>query len=139
MSVEYYFFRVTSFDNAETAFADPQPFGSRADIIDRLSSTIGFQLESVDDFDSPDSAVVSYQYHHEDDEGKWLEFSLDGDPVTFISLHRNQPEDFYPIIDVLKDLAPFAIAENGDIMLDPDRFEYTYDDWIQLNYEDSEL
>lgn len=135
MSIDYDLFRVTSFDNAEAEFPNPQPYRSRADIINLLLSTLGFQVEEGDVFDSSSSVSIAYQYHHEDDDGRWVEFSLLGDPVMYISLQRNQPEDFYPIIDVLKDFAPFAIAENGDVMIDPECFDYTYDDWIQLNYE----
>ncbi|MBL1175061.1 hypothetical protein [Pantanalinema sp. GBBB05] len=139
MSSSHDLFRVTSFDKAQEEIFNPIPFGDRAEIVERLCSVLGFQIESGTLSDRSSQVIVSYQYHHEDDQGRGVEFSFMQDPVIFVSINRAQPEDFYPVIHVLKDLSPFAIVENGDMILDPERLYYSFDDWMQLNYEDSEI
>jgi hypothetical protein len=134
--------RVTSFDLAEVEIVGELPpisFGSKTAIIDRLCSVVGFEIIDEEYFlGSEPCATIAYQYHHQDDEGDYVEFTLTGDPVTCIWIEDTDREDFYPIMEALKDLAPFAIFDLGDgILIDPEELDYTYDDWLQLQYDRS--
>ena len=45
------------------------------------------------------------------DEQRDVEFTLQGDPVTCISIDRTSPEDFLLVINALNELAPVEIIE----------------------------
>jgi hypothetical protein len=134
--------RVTAFELAQVEIMGelpPMSFGAKTAIIDRLCSIVGFEIIDEEYFlGSEPCTRIAYRYHHPDDRGDYVEFTLTGDPVTYIWIEDTDPEDFYPIMEALKDLAPFAIFDSGeDKPIDPEKLDYTYDDWLQLQYDRS--
>lgn len=152
MSVDFSLFRASSEDEFDEA--SELSFGNQQEIIERLCSTVGFeydheynerQLAALKEYqkeqissDMSPMSIIFYCYHHEDDMGRAIEYYLQGDPVTCISINRAYPEDFLPIIEALEDLEPFVIF-GPDGTLQPEELDYSYDEWIEMNYEDNEL
>jgi hypothetical protein len=109
------------------------PFGSQQEIIDCLCSVLGF--EHYTDYTQ---TIIFYKYHHRDNCGRVVRYSLLDNPVTAISINRAYPEDLLPVIDVLKHLEPFIILTPHKL-LNPEKLFYSFDDWIQKNYDEDEL
>lgn len=140
MSVDFFLFRVPIDQDPVGTDAQLLVFGSQEEIIERLSSEIGFEVLSREDLPNIGPwATIAYTYHNENDEGREVEFALQGDPVDCISINRAYPEDFLPVISLLDDIGPFLIQGPEDEPINPDDFFYSYDDWIQKNYEEDEL
>lgn len=62
------------------------------------------------------------------------------DPIIMISINRAYPEDFLPIVNVLSDIAPFEVCDPqlGEFT-NTDKLFYSFDGWMQKNYEEDEL
>ncbi len=140
MSVDFFLYRIPSDLSSSDSIEKFLPFGSQDEIIEHFSSEIGFELLSQD---SPPNSrnwiTFLYTYHHESNMGRVVEFSLEDDPVTCISINRAYPEDFWPVINTFNELSPFLIQGPDVKPINPDEFIYSFDDWIQKNYEANEL
>lgn len=110
------------------------PFGSQPEIIDCLCSVLGFEHYT----DYTHRTIIFYKYHHYDDCGRVVRYSLQDNPVTALSINRAYPEDFLPVTDVLKHLEPFIIV-TPDELLNPEKLFYSFDDWMQKNYEEDQI
>lgn len=164
MSVDYTLFRVSSEFleipssqklkewTAETAL----PFGSRLDIIERLCSILGFEHDErrdkqilkcwkesqsegliSSDCQPQITTTVHYKYHQNNNNGRVVTYELEGDPIICIWMNRAYLEDFFPLVEVLSELAPFLVLDPQDGRLtNPEEFFYSLDDWIQKNYEE---
>lgn len=154
MSVDYMLLRVTSNQKIET-MTKLLPFGSQQEVINRLCYVLGFERDTWEDEHvqleiekwmrsqghlkpedkKPSRATMLYKYHHKNDNGRIVSYSLQGDPVASFHINRAYPEDFLPVIEVLRHLEPFSImGPQGHI--DPESLFYTVDDWVQKNYEE---
>lgn len=154
MSVDYMLIRILSGRELE-AMNELSPFGSQQEIIDRLCAVLGFERNIWEDEhlrpereeylrnqgllhpdeQRPPWATILYRHHHENDDGRVVSYSLQGDPIECISINRAYPEDFLPVIDILQELNPFLIL-GPEEPIDPESLFYTFDDWIQKNYEE---
>lgn len=164
MSIDFFLFRIApdflripsdqmvERMTAETAL----PFGAQKELIDQLCSNLGFEHDEAEDDlwlehwrDSqaqglipldrqpPVIATIRYRYHQENDNGRVVIYSLSSDPVDCISTNRAYPEDFLPIVDVFRELAPFLMLDPTDSkFINPEEFFYSLDDWMQKNYEE---
>lgn len=123
MSIDYDLYKVPQV-TVPSEMLEAIPFGSQQEIIDRLCSILGFSLTSEN---SP-SATIFYQYHHESDCGRVIQYRIHGDPVSSISINRALPEDLLPVVDVLGDLAPFVIVSSVDGLTNLYQLFYTFID-----------
>ena len=141
MSVNYLLLRISSsifHDDHNQILLDLTdetvlPFGSQQEIIDCLCSVRGFEHYTY----NTHQTIIFYKYHHHGDCGREVRYSLLDDPVTTLSINRAYPEDFLPVIDVLKQLEPFIIVA-PDELLNLEKLFYSFDDWMQKNYEEDE-
>lgn len=136
MSDDYFLLRVPIDQNSAGTDKQTLIFGSQDKIIERFSSEISFEVLSRRDLPNIESWVtIAYTYHNKNDQGRRVKFALHEDPLACISINRAYPEDFLPVINVLSDLGPFLIQGPEDEPINPEDFFYSYDDWIQKNYE----
>ena len=132
------------------------PFGAPKELIDQLCSILGFEHDEAEnnlrlerwkdsqaqgfvshDWQPPVTSTIRYEYHQKDDNGRVVIYSLSSDPVICISINRAYPEDFLPIVDVFRELAPFLMLDPTDSkFINPEGFFYSLDDWMQKNYEE---
>lgn len=164
MSVDFFLFRIApdflkipSDQMVERMTAETiLPFGAQKELIDQLCSNLGFEHDEAEDDlrlerwrDSqaqglisrdqqpPGISTICYRYHQENDNGRVVTYSLDGDPVICISTNQACSEDFLPIVDVFRELAPFLMFDPTDCeFINPEEFFYSLDDWMQKNYEE---
>ncbi|MBD2075146.1 hypothetical protein H6F86_14830 [Phormidium sp. FACHB-592] len=119
MSVDYWLFRVPF--KRDDPKAELTPFGSQEEVVNRLCSQPGFTLHRKKRIENDEPwAVIVYITANEEGEESDVEFSVQGDPVTCISIHRAFREDFLPIITVLSELAPFEIVDINGEAISPD-------------------
>lgn len=110
MSVDYWLFRVSPEQNDPNA--ELPPFGSQEEVITRLCSQPGFKLYRKEQSENCEPlAVVTYIEENEEGEESDVEFTLQGNPITCISISGASQEDFLPIITALGELAPFEIVD----------------------------
>jgi hypothetical protein len=137
MSVDYHLYRLSLGHDRAKPIETKLVFGSQDEILDRLCSIIGF--EDLRQEQCPirgKVAYLDYIYHNENDLIFGVTFELLEDPVGFIMAETEEVEDFWPIIEALKDLGPFLVQGPEDDPINPDEFFYSYDDWMQIKYEE---
>lgn len=146
MSIDYDLYRVPLepiLDEMNQPMPFGIPFGSQKEIIDRLCSVLGFERnankkdEWLTSEHSP-RATILYKYHHISARGRVIRYQICDEPVISISINRAFPEDLLPVIDVLSNLAPFVIVSSVDGVTNPQELFYSFDDWVQKNYQEDE-
>ena len=145
MSVDYDLYRVP-LEPILDEMNQPMPFGiffgSQQEIIDRLCFVLGFERNAKEDewltSEHSPIATIFYKYHHKSDCGRVIRYKICDDPVISISINRAFPEDLLPVINVLSNLAPFAIVSSVNGLTNPQELFYSCDDWLQKNYQEDE-
>lgn len=107
------------------------PFGSCANIVERLCSVSGFSRNLADGKTLP-LAWINCWYQPGNIYGGILFYRIWDDPVSCITVKRANVEDFLPIIYVLKDLELFLVLNPVDSKLTSSHeFKYSMEEWFQ--------
>ncbi|UJB71303.1 hypothetical protein HRE53_10060 [Acaryochloris sp. 'Moss Beach'] len=131
------------------------PFGSFTNIVERICDISGFsqnfaeeatslriweELDTEDRYKLP-LAWINYRYQLDNIYGRVLHFTIWDDPVSCIMVNRRAyVEDFFPIIDVLKNLEPFLVLNpSSSKLISPHEFKYSMEEWFQKNSVGDEL
>lgn len=131
------------------------PFDSCANIVERLCEASGFSRNFAEEATSlrlgeeSDAdhryelplAWINYRYQPDNIYGRVLQFTIWNDPVSCIMVNRAYfVEDFFPIIDILKNLEPFLILNpSSSKLISPHEFKYSMEEWFQKNSVGDEL
>lgn len=109
------------------------PFGSCSNIVERLCEASGFSRNLAYGKTLP-LARINYWYQPGNIHGGIMAYKIWDDPVSCITVKRAHLEDFWPIIDVLKDLEPFLVLHPGDgKLISPHDFKYSMNEWFHKN------
>lgn len=125
------------------------PFGSCSNIVERLCEASGFSRNHAEEatslrlWEESDAdhryelplAWINYRYQPDNIYGRVLHFTIWNDPVSCIMVNRAYfGEDFFPIIDVLKNLEPFLILNpSSSKLISPHEFKHSVEEWFQKN------